>query len=174
LAVKWFGDIAEARRACAIRELYEEAGLLLTASGLIQTQRTIPVQEVSFESPEPAALHEVARWVAPEFLAVRFDAWFFAVEAPGGLEPSPDGTEIERAWWASSDEVLSASTRGDAPLMWPTLVSLERLAECDSVEDVLAIRIEQIQPPAPGEQPGWLRGAWERPEESRARPTQGR
>ena len=172
LALGWFGDTTEAPRACVLRELYEETGLLLTASGLIQMRRRSPIQEISFEAPEPIALPQVARWIAPEFLAVRFDAWFFAVEAPAGLEPSPDGTEIERAWWASPDELLSASTRGDAPLMWPTLVSLERLAECVSVDEVLAIRIEQIQPPAPGERPDWLRGAWERPEESRASPRQ--
>lgn len=174
LAFEWFGDRTEAPRACALRELYEETGLLLTASGLIQIPRERPVQEASFEPPEPAALVQVARWVAPEFLAVRFDAWFFAVGAPARLEPSPDGTEIERAWWASPDEVLSASTRGDAPLMWPTLVSLERLAACVTVAEVLAMRIEQIHPPAPGERPDWVRGEWERPEESRASPTQER
>ena len=168
LALRWFGDEAEAPRACALRELHEETGLLLTSSGLIQARTGIPALEIPFDPPPSSALVRVARWVAPEFLEVRFDAWFFAVEAPARLEPAPDGTEIARAWWASPDEVLSASTRGEAPLMWPTLVSLERLAECDSVDEVLALRIEQLHPPVPGERPGWLRGAWQRPEGSRS------
>src|SRR3990172_5902018 len=33
-AARWFGTSAEAARACAIRELSEEAGLVLTADGL--------------------------------------------------------------------------------------------------------------------------------------------
>ena len=171
LALKWFGGGAEALRACALRELHEETGLLLTASGLIQTRRESPVSEVPFEPPEPSALVEVGRWVAPEFLAVRFDASFFAIEAPAGVEPYPDGTEIDQAWWALPSDVVTASTRSEAPLMWPTLVSLERLAECASVEEVLAVRIDQIHPPPLGES-GDLRGAWQRPEGSPAGPLQ--
>jgi 8-oxo-dGTP pyrophosphatase MutT (NUDIX family) len=172
LALGWFGDVTESIRACALRELYEETGLLLTASGLLRTRSRGPAHEIGFEPPEPSALVKVARWVAPEFLAVRYDAWFFALEAPAGVEPSPDGTEIERAWWASPDEVLAASTRGDAPLMWPTLVTLEELAGCENVDAVLALRIEQVHPPEPGQRAGRLRGAWQRPEGSRASPSQ--
>jgi 8-oxo-dGTP pyrophosphatase MutT (NUDIX family) len=166
LATMWFGDVADSLRACAVRELYEEAGLLLTATGLRRHANGELVSELRFDPPEPAALVEIARWVAPEFLAVRFDAWFFAVAAPPGLDPSPDGVEIERAWWARPDDVLAASLRGDAPLMWPTLVTLEELARCGSVSDVLALRIEQRRPPEPGETTEGLRGAWQRPEGS--------
>jgi 8-oxo-dGTP pyrophosphatase MutT (NUDIX family) len=172
LALDWFGDVTEGLRACALRELYEETGLLLSGSGLLRTQGRMPVHEIRFDPPETSALVEVARWIAPEFLSVRFDAWFFAVGGPAGLEPSPDGTEIERAWWASPDEVLAASTEGDAPLMWPTLVTLEELAGCRSVDAVLALRIEQVHPPEPGQGSGGLRGAWPRPEGSRTSPSQ--
>lgn len=163
LAAAWFGDGSESERACVIRELYEETGLLLTASGLVEQQRDKPASDIRFDPPDPSALVPVARWVAPEFLEVRFDAWFFAVEAPQGVEPSPDGTEIERAWWARAEDILAASTRGDAPLMWPTLVTLEQLAECMTVPEVLALRITQRRPPEPGEPAGHLRGAWQRP-----------
>lgn len=170
LALRWFGDVKEGLRACALRELYEEASLLLTSSGLRRETDRRSAPEIRFDPPEPSALVEVARWVAPEFLQVRFDAWFFAVEAPTGLEPSADGVEIERVWWASPDEVLAASARGDAPLMWPTLVTLEELAECATVAQVLALRIEQRRPPEPGEATSGLRGAWQRPEGSRSGP----
>jgi 8-oxo-dGTP pyrophosphatase MutT (NUDIX family) len=168
LATAWFGDVTQRHRAGALRELYEETGLLLTASGLRSHPAGEAAAEVRFDAPEPAALVEIARWVAPEFLAVRFDAWFFAVLAASGLEASPDGVEIEQAWWARPDDVLAASLRGGAPLMWPTLVTLEELGACASVSDVLAFRIEQRRPPEPGEATDGLRGAWQRPESSRS------
>jgi 8-oxo-dGTP pyrophosphatase MutT (NUDIX family) len=170
LAAAWFGDESQSDRACAVRELYEETGLLVTASGLIPAAREGDLGEIRFRPPEPGALIEVARWIAPEFLDVRFDARFFAVEAPQGLEPSPDGTEIEHAWWARAEDILAASTQGDAPLMWPTLVTLEELAECATVSEVLALRITQRRPPEPGKPTGSLRGAWQRPEGSRSSP----
>lgn len=150
LAARLFGDPAEAPRACALRELYEEAGLLLTAEGPEERDGRPALDSLRFPAPDPAALVEVSRWVAPEFLAVRFDARFFAVAAPRGLRPIPDGTEVDRAWWAAPADLLAARARGEAPLMWPTLSALRALAGCRTVEEALALRIEQAPPP-----PGW-------------------
>jgi recombination protein RecT len=162
-AVDWFGDAAEAPRACAVRELYEETGLLLTASGLHRPTGGA-LGELGFSPPLPEMFPEIARWVAPRFLEVRFDARFYAAEAPPGLEPRADGVETAEVWWAVPSDVLTASNRGDAPLMWPTLVTLEELAERETVADVLALRIEQIPPPEPGDPSAHRRGSWQRPE----------
>jgi glyoxylase-like metal-dependent hydrolase (beta-lactamase superfamily II)/8-oxo-dGTP pyrophosphatase MutT (NUDIX family) len=155
LAVRLFGRGAEEARACAVRELYEETGLLLTGRGLrVLTAPRPEFREVDFPSPAPGALVEIARWVAPEDLPVRFDAVFFGVAAARDIEPSPDGTEADRAWWARPSDILAR--RDVDPLMWPTLATLEALSECRSVEDVLALRIPQAPrpesvapPPAP-------------------------
>jgi 8-oxo-dGTP pyrophosphatase MutT (NUDIX family) len=148
LAASLFGDPEEAPRACALRELYEEAGLLLTSAGLIGGSPGSSIEALSFDPPPTEALAEVARWVAPEFLEVRFDARFYAAEAPTGLEPVADGIEIDRAWWAGPAELLAEAQAGDAPLMWPTLVTLRALADCLSVEDVLRLQVDQV--PRPG------------------------
>lgn len=147
LAERLFGDPGEAARACAVRELAEEAGILLTAGGPRGRPADAPVASLPFDPPPAEALVEISRWIAPKFLEVRFDARFFAVGAPDGLIPAPDGTEIEEARWTHPGAVLSRNARGEAPLMWPTLVMLEALAGCGSVEDVLALRVEQIAPP---------------------------
>jgi 8-oxo-dGTP pyrophosphatase MutT (NUDIX family) len=147
LADRWFGDRAEAARACALRELYEEAGVLLTASGPAARPPDEPAASLRFQPPPVGALVEVARWVAPAFLEVRFDATFFATPAPAGLEVWADGSEIDRAEWRPPAEVLAAGDRGDHPLAWPTRVTLEALARCESVRDVLALRMEQEPPP---------------------------
>ncbi|HYU57042.1 MAG TPA: NUDIX hydrolase [Actinomycetota bacterium] len=146
LARRWFGDPAEAYRACAVRELYEEAGILATAAGLCAEPSGAPIESIDFEPPPPAALPEMARWIAPEGLPVRFDTRFYAIAAPPGLEPVPDGVEIERAWWADPAGVLDAAANGEASLMWPTLVTLRALRACRSVEDALALRVPQVAP----------------------------
>jgi hypothetical protein len=88
----------------------------------------------------------MAHWTAPSFLPVRFDAAFFSVAAPRGLDPVPDGTEIARGWWARPGDVLDVE-RSRGRLLWPTLKTLEALVGCRSVDDVLALRVEQVPPP---------------------------
>ena len=127
LAERLFGDRAEQARACALRELREEAGIRLQV--------------------QPEDLVEVARWVAPDFLETRFDARFFAVRAPAGLTPIPDGAEVSQARWASPAELVEEADRGDIRLMWPTLVTMRALAGCRSVEEVMNLRVEQIPSP---------------------------
>lgn len=163
LAGRLFDDPGEAARACAVRELYEETGLLLSASGLVTVDDRPPLEERDLDPPAADDLVEIARWVAPESLEVRFDARFFAVAAPRGLDPVPDGVEAEAASWAIPEEVLVESTRGEIPLMWPTLVTLERLASATGVEEVLAMRIEQLEP-GHRDREARVRGVWRRPE----------
>jgi 8-oxo-dGTP pyrophosphatase MutT (NUDIX family) len=146
LATSWFGREDEAARACALRELAEEAALVMTANGLIEAPGRLP-GEPDLPPPDPRAVPEIGRWVAPEFLPVRFDARFFALGAPSNVEPRPDGMEAARAWWASAEELVNGARAGETQLMWPTLKTLETLAECSTVDDVLSLRIEQVPPP---------------------------
>jgi 8-oxo-dGTP pyrophosphatase MutT (NUDIX family) len=145
LASRLFGDRAESARACALRELYEETGLLLTVDGPITLRPNGPIENVAFDPPAPEVLVEISRWVAPEQLEKRFDARFFATAAPPGLQPSPDGTEIEEARWARPGDLLAAAERGDTTLMWPTYVTLRELERCRSVAEVLALRVAQVE-----------------------------
>jgi 8-oxo-dGTP pyrophosphatase MutT (NUDIX family) len=159
LAARWFGDESEAARACAVRELGEETGLALTQSGLRPVDPgDDPVEAVSASPPPAAALAEIARWIAPEFLAVRFDAVFFAVPADAALPLRPDGTEEDRAWWARPTDVLAEGKLYET-LMWPTYRTLEALARCRSVGDVLALSVPQEAPPrgGRGRSPEWGR-----------------
>jgi 8-oxo-dGTP pyrophosphatase MutT (NUDIX family) len=146
LARRWFGREGEVARACALRELAEEAGLVMTAHGLVEAPGRLPGAE-GLPPPAAEAVPEMARWIAPEFLPVRFDARFFAIAAPAGVEPRPDGVEVDAGWWAPPQDLLGAHLAGDAPLMWPTLKTLEALAGCGSVDDVLGLRVRQVPPP---------------------------
>jgi 8-oxo-dGTP pyrophosphatase MutT (NUDIX family) len=145
LAQRWFGSAGEALRACAVRELAEETGLVFTAGGLREAPGRLP-GDPDLPPPGVGQLTELARWVAPDFLPVRFDARFFAVTAEPGLAAVPDGVEIERAWWARPEDVLDEAARGDGALMWPTLTFLRALSGCASPAEVLALRVPQVEP----------------------------
>jgi 8-oxo-dGTP pyrophosphatase MutT (NUDIX family) len=148
LASRWFGDAGQASRACALRELAEETGLVTTSEGLREGPGHLPGDD-EYPPPDPERVPEIARWVAPESLPVRFDARFFAVEARGEVRPIPDGVEIERAWWGRADQALAGLQTGDVQLLWPTFRMLESLADCRTVEDVLHLRVEQVPRPSP-------------------------
>jgi len=150
LAARWFGSEEEAARACAVRELAEEAAIVLTGGGLRSLEPAEdPVPAVSADPPAAADLPEIARWIAPAFLDVRFDARFFAVAAPADLPARPDELEIDRAWWAAPSEILAGHALWES-LMWPTYVTLGALDRCSSVEEVLALRMDQVAPPVKG------------------------
>ena len=72
------GDGEAGYRACAVRELAEEAGIAL---------------------PAEEELVLFSRWITPEVISTRFDAWFFLALAPAHTPPKPDGVETTEAAW---------------------------------------------------------------------------
>jgi len=161
LAAAWFGESGEAVRACAVRELAEEAGLVLTSAGLRPLADGEAIESaVGAAPPGLADLREMARWLAPEILPKRFDAWFFSVAAPAGLGAKPDMIEVSEAWWERPADAMERHELWSS-LMWPTYRTLEALVLCSTVEQVLALRVEQASPPpellATYRSPEWLR-----------------
>ena len=146
LAASWFGTPAEAARAAAVRELAEEAGLVLTGRGLELVTGSDPVGPTAASPPGPEQLHELAHWIAPDDVPVRFDARYFAVAAPGSLEPVADGAEAARAWWATPKSLLAEWESGERKLYWPTLLTVTELARCRSVAELMALAIETREP----------------------------
>ena len=143
LADRWFGETGEAARAAAVRELVEEAGLGVTSGGIVETASLDPVHE---SPPTVDQLAKVAHWVAPESVPVRFDARFFAVAAPDGLKPHPDGVETAAAWWVAPRTLMTEWEAGARKLYWPTYFTMTRLVECERADDVLALRFETREP----------------------------
>jgi len=149
LGARWFGHPDQAARAAAIRELAEETLLMVTAHGVRQVaDGEVAVEAIGANPPRIEDLPELARWIAPEFLEVRFDARFFAVACGRDIDARPDGMEIDLAWWATPADVLATHSLGET-LMWPTFNPLKALAERRSVEEVLSLRMEQVAPPMP-------------------------
>jgi 8-oxo-dGTP pyrophosphatase MutT (NUDIX family) len=127
------GKGEEAYRACAVRELAEEA---------------------TIELPDPAELVLFSRWITPEVVSTRFDAWFFLALAPAHTPPRPDGVEIVDAAWFEPAAALRALEAGELALAFPTVRQLESLLEYSTAEEALAAhrgrRVEPILPKVVG------------------------
>jgi 8-oxo-dGTP pyrophosphatase MutT (NUDIX family) len=143
LAERWFGSSDQTARACGVRELVEEAGLALTGAGLVEAP---DLRAVEAAPPHASQLDELARWIAPEDVPVRFDARYFAVAAPAGLVPKADGAEAVDAWWVSPRELLEGWEHGARKLYWPTWFTVTELARARSVEELLGLRIVTREP----------------------------
>lgn len=150
-AARWFGSLEEAARAAAVRELAEEAGLVVTRSGIGRAPEFRPLSPVDEAPPMAESVPQISHWVAPELVPVRFDARYFAVAALRGVDPRPDGREATEAWWANPAELMDGWATGALRLYWPTMKTMEALARCKSVEEVLALAIPQQEPDASDE-----------------------
>src|SRR4029077_6365111 len=130
----------------AVRELAEEAGLALTAKGLALADPGDPMGAATASPPARDQLAEVAHWVAPEEVPVRFDARYYAVASPPGLDPVPDGHEAAHAWWVAPRALLGEWERGARKLYWPTYFTMRALATSGTAAELRALRVETREP----------------------------
>lgn len=142
-------ETAVAVLVCALRELFEEAGVLLAsevngpASGpLVDTtgaswreRRTqVEAHEVAFtEAVRDLRLRgdlveAVDRWVTPEFEKRRFDTWFLTALLPQGARAEAVSRESQRGRWVRPETMLDECASGAAQLLPPTRIALERLS----------------------------------------------
>ena len=145
LAERWFGDGAEAARACAIRELIEEVRLRPTVDGLGPAEPDA-FDRVERTGPLADRLPRIARWIAPPHVPVRFDAEYFAIASPPGLDPVADGGEAAAAWWVSPRRLLAEWEDGSRRLYWPTYFTVRALAACADARALLDLRFETREP----------------------------
>jgi 8-oxo-dGTP pyrophosphatase MutT (NUDIX family) len=111
------GEGPDGFRACAVRELREEAGI---------------------ELPADEELVPFCRWITPEIVSRRFDAWFFLALAPAHTPPRIDDGEIVDARWFEPAAALAAAEAGEVVLPFPTRVQLGWLAEHPTSATALA------------------------------------
>ncbi len=136
---------------CALREAYEEVGLLL-ASGEDESLSRMDAADaaVFLEDCLAAevtlatdALVPAGRWVTPAGSPIRFDARFFIARVPTGWEPVPDPREVESWLWVRPGAALARLAAGELIMAPPTIEMLQRLeAFPGSTESLEALRKE--------------------------------
>ncbi len=131
--------------ACALRELFEEAGVL-AASGplpavaeLERARRLLLEEQLDFGgwlrlhglALDKSRLGFAGRWVTPPLSPIRFDATFFLLEWSGDepLQPNVVPGELSAGEWIRAGEALHRWEQGEVLLAQPTLATLRVLAE---------------------------------------------
>lgn len=146
---------------CALRELFEEAGVLLayTESGeLLKTKKEESATSFEFYRrllfQEKISLLELAKkekivyaldqlipfthWITPEMgNSKRFNTRFFLSEMPAEQHAYHDGTELTESFWITPNHVLELQKAGEILLMPPTLGTIEELQPFTTVKQLL-------------------------------------
>src|SRR5262245_57384431 len=153
-------------RVCAVREAFEEAGVLLALdpesrapapAALADARQRLLANEAAFAALARAhgwrfraeALTFAGRWTTPAFASMRFDTSFFLARVPDGQEPRIIEGELASGEWIAPDDALECWRRGEATFAAPILHTMRALAECD--EASLATRLASA--PAESAQP---------------------
>jgi 8-oxo-dGTP pyrophosphatase MutT (NUDIX family) len=152
-------DRARALVCAAVRETFEESGVLLAGpsraelvqDSAIQDQHALLEGALSFGdllSRRGLALRADlltpwARWITPEISPRRFDTWFFAAALPpgqlAGLAGAGPGESDSGIWWQPV-AALEAARAGQITLLPPTAVTLAELAAYQDVVGILGER----------------------------------
>ena len=153
------GEEALGFRIAAIRETFEESGILLARPRGSDALITAP-QAREIEAAHRAALNErkitfldvlaqndlwlaldelvpYAHWITPEGMPKRFDTWFFLAAAPPDQLGAHDGKESTDSIWVSPREALAGGESGRFKLPFPTTRNLIKLGKQASVSAAL-------------------------------------
>jgi 8-oxo-dGTP pyrophosphatase MutT (NUDIX family) len=147
-------------RAAAIRETFEECGVLLARprgdAALVSAARLAEIEArwreklnrdeasvadlVLGEDLELALdrLVPFAHWVTPEMVPKRFDTHFFLATAPPDQVALHDGGESVDSIWVTPQAALAQAESGQRTIIFPTLMNLNLLGLASSVDDALA------------------------------------
>ena len=146
-------------RIAAIRETFEESGILLArpkgSTALVDGKRAGEIetasraalcdgqttfQQVLTDNGMVLALDELvpyAHWITPEGMPKRFDTWFFLAAAPPEQVGAHDGKESTDSIWVSPREALEGGETGRFKLPFPTTRNLIKLGKQASVKAAL-------------------------------------
>ncbi len=143
-------------RAAAIREAFEESGILLARHGdgsappagdalerwrAGLNDRSLGLGDVLADADLQLACDDLAHfshWITPEFMPKRFDTHFYLARVPRDQIAGHDGHENVDSVWISPQQVIDDARAKRRTVIFPTLSNVVRLAEASSVDDAFA------------------------------------
>ncbi|MER5225396.1 NUDIX hydrolase [Streptomyces flaveus] len=149
---------AQAIVCAAVRETYEEAGVLLagptpdsvvgdtTGDDWEADREALVARDVSFAEflerrglvLRSDLLGAWTRWITPEFEPRRYDTWFFVAALPEGQRTRNASTEADSTVWIRPGEAADAYDKGDLLMMPPTIATLRQLRSYATAAEALA------------------------------------
>ncbi|MFJ2442542.1 NUDIX hydrolase [Streptomyces sp. NPDC087658] len=154
---------AQAIVCAAVRETYEESGVLLagesaetvvddtTGDDWEADRAALVDRELSFADfldrrglvLRADLLGAWARWITPEFEPRRYDTWFFVAALPAGQRTRNASTEADRTVWIRPAEAMEGYDKGELLMMPPTVSTLRALQPYGSAAEALAGAADQ-------------------------------
>lgn len=164
--------LSVALHVAAVRELFEEAGILLVwprgdsdaapyvddAEALDMDRRGVQAGRLTFSellrgrrlSAATARLTYFSHWITPAPSPRRYDTRFFVAELPDGQEATHCGLETVDGIWITPRQAIERHDQGTMTLVSVTRDHLERLARFGSVEALVGYagrkRIRTVNP----------------------------
>lgn len=136
--------------SAAIRELFEESGVLLADLASID-ENIVAVRDGLNDGSENWAdfvarnelqlqcdrLYYFSHWITPPRLPKRYSTRFFLTALPDGQGALHCGGELKDSCWSTADAMLAAGRRSDAKLHFPTVKTLESIARHQTFENLM-------------------------------------
>jgi 8-oxo-dGTP pyrophosphatase MutT (NUDIX family) len=149
---------AQAIVCAAVRETYEEAGVLLagptpgsvvgdtTGAEWEADRAALVARDLSFAGflerrglvLRSDLLGAWTRWITPEFEPRRYDTWFFVAALPEGQRTRNASTEADRTVWIRPQDAADGYDKGELLMMPPTIATLRQLTAYGSAAEALA------------------------------------
>ena len=171
-------EIAHSHRVAAVREAFEESGVLLAYNKgsrdlidaaqlkIIQTRwrndlaahKTTMAHVCCTENIVLALdkIVEFAHWITPRIVPKIFDTRFFIAQAPGDHIAIHDGAETTDSEWLRPEKAIEDAASGKRTLVFPTRMNLLKLSQYKNVDEAMTIslntKVVTVQP-EPGKHP---------------------
>ena len=144
-----------ARRVAAVRECFEEAGILLAEpsapDGAVPIDALQAWRDAFERGPRDVgagarhrgsrrrrrALRVFSHWLTPVGAPRRYDTWFFVARSPDGQDGVHDDGELVASAWVRPIDALRQHARGEIELILPTMRCLEALARFPTADALL-------------------------------------
>ena len=123
---EWSSDATDDRRLAACR-----AALMEGTSTLLDV-----LEELDLTLVTEDVVH-IAHWVTPVVEPRRYDTHFFAAALPPGRTVKPDSREMTESAWLTPVAALRRFEAGELPMVFPTVRTLEKLRDYETVEHAL-------------------------------------
>ena len=136
--------------SAAIRELFEESGVLLADPDAVVEGPQAARDALNDGSDNWAdlvrrnqlelrcdELHYVSHWVTPPERARRYSTRFFVAALPPGQRAGHCGGELTDSRWRTARQVLRAGRAGKAVLHFPTIKTLESVARHETFDALM-------------------------------------